>query len=141
MERRVDEPDDHRLAAHCAEEAVEIAPLHGEELGENRRALLRAPREDQLLHQWEPGGLKKHVLRAAEADSFGAERASALGIAWIVGVGPHLQRADTVRPTEELDEERVVERRDECRQFAEEHLPRRAVDGHPVALLELHRRS
>src|SRR5581483_936714 len=46
--------------------------------------------------------LHKHVLGAAQADTLSSKGDGALGIAWIVGIGPDTQAAECVGPVQQL---------------------------------------
>ena len=48
------------------------------------------------------------MLRAAEADAFSPEHAGQLGVAGDVGVGAHLELAQWIDPTHELDQIGIV---------------------------------
>ena len=91
--------------AHRAEEADEVLALHREDLVERALAVLGLVREDHLAHRRDALAAEEHVLRAAEADAFGAERDRVRGLVGLVGVGAHLQPPRLVGP---LHERRVA---------------------------------
>ena len=102
VQRRVDEPDDHRQAVHRLEDAVEVTALHRQQLGQLDAALLLVRRKDHLLHDRKAFLLHEHVLGAAEADALRAERASAHGVVRVVAVRPDLEPAERIRPAQDL---------------------------------------
>ena len=164
VERRVDQPDDHRQPVHRAEDALEVALLEDLELGHRRvegrdrlglvggqggagRPSRLGPGggvgdEDRAAHDLEPLALAEHVLRPAQADALGAVAAGHGRLLGLVGVGPDLHAADLVGPAEDrLELGLVLEPGGDRRQRAEEDLAGRAVDADPVALGERGRRS
>ena len=161
VERRVDEADDDRQAAHGRQDALEVALLEDLQLGHGgvergqRLALVGRERlaggdlglgagghvghEDRATHDLQPLALAEHVLGAAEADALGAVAAGLCGLLGLVGVGPDLHAADLVRPAQDLLElGLVLEAGLDGRQRADEDLAGGAVDADPVALAEGH---
>ena len=100
VQRRVDQPDDHRQALHGPEDAVEVGALERQQLVERtRRRSASSLARIICCTMRQAVGLEEHVLGAAQADALGAELARALGVARVVGVGPHLQAAEARRPS------------------------------------------
>src|ERR1700674_2281324 len=101
MQRRVDEPDDHRQPSLRFEDALEVAALDWQQSGQVLLAFLRSRRHDHRLHYWETLLLHEHVLRPAQPNAFSAVFTGFDRIARVVGVRPDLQAAETVGPTED----------------------------------------
>jgi len=80
VERGIQEADGHRVALEGAEDAGEIIPLVGEDLGEGDLAGLDGLGEDHLAHGVDAVAFEEHVLGAAEADAAGAERDRVFGL-------------------------------------------------------------
>ena len=159
VERRVDEADDDRQAAHGLEDAPEVALLERLELAHrgveagHHGLLLRAQRlaggdpvlgprglerdEDRVAHDLQPLALAEHVLGAAQADALRAVAAGQGGLFRLVGVGPDLEAADVVGPAQDLLQPGLVLEADlHGRQGAQVDLTGRAVEADRVALLE-----
>ena len=98
MEGRIKEADGDAESLHRLEDAVEIFPLHREELGQGLLSAGQIIGEDHLAHGLDPVAFKEHVLGAAEADALGAEIAGHLRVMRRVGVGPDAQFAGFIRP-------------------------------------------
>ena len=98
VERRIQEPDGDGSAFERFVESLEVALLHGQELGESFLSLLDGVGDDHLAHRHDPVGLEEHMLGAAEADAFRAEFARLTGVLGGVGVGPDLKCAVLIRP-------------------------------------------
>src|SRR6266404_9236470 len=80
---------------------------------------------------------KEHVLSAAQADAFGAELASLLGIARDIRIGAHTDFPEWLRPVHKFLEFRQILRvRREQLPLASQHTAGRAVDRDPVAIFE-----
>ncbi len=102
MQRRIERADHHREAVHGLEEAGEILALHGQQLLQGFAAALFVARQNHGLHVLDAAFGEEHVLRAAEADAFGAEAAGGLGVARNIGIGAHAEAAAKfVGPTHE----------------------------------------
>ena len=138
MQRRVEEPDDHRQPGHRLEDAFEVATLDREQLRQLLLALLGGVGHDHRLHDRQPILLHEHVLRAAEADALGAVLARLDRVARIVGVRPHLQPAELVCPAQDGAGGAVlVERlRLDRGHLADVDLAGGAVDGDLLAFLD-----
>src|SRR5206468_7324291 len=109
-----------------------VFALHWQELLQGFHAALLVTREDHCLHERNAIFGEEHVLRAAESDSFGAEQACLLGVAWDIGV-----RANTEVPAELISpfHERCAVVRLGVRRvrlaLAEVNLAERAVERNP----------
>ena len=159
VQRRVDQADDDRQAAHRLEDALEVALLERFELGHVGVELLdgglllggerlsggslglgpggHVGHEDHGAHDGEALALAEHVLGAAEADALGAVGAGLGGILGLVGVGPDLQLADLVGPAENGLEIASGPRSGlDRRQRAGEDFAGGAVEADPVAFLD-----
>ena len=137
MQRRIERADHHREAVHRREQPGEILALHGQQLDQRLAAVFssRARIIACTIRQAVFG--EEHVLGAAQADAFGAERARGLGIARDVGIGAHAElAAELVRPLHELGEVRRLQIGLIGLGLAEIDLGRGAVDRDPVALLD-----
>ena len=80
MQRRIERADHHRESVHGFEQALEILTLHGQQLRERFPAILLVVRQNHRLHMRQPVFREEHVLRAAQADPFSAERTRGLRI-------------------------------------------------------------
>mmetsp|Transcript_22334 Transcript_22334/g.31225 ORF Transcript_22334/g.31225 Transcript_22334/m.31225 type:complete len:387 (+) Transcript_22334:480-1640(+) len=101
MEGWIEEPDDDRKPVHSAENALEVAALVGEQLGEGPLAAGLVEGEDHLAHGLDARLLEEHVLRAREADALCAEGAGDPCVLWSVGVRQHAELAEGVGVREE----------------------------------------
>ncbi len=155
MQRRVDEANHDREAVHRPEEPSKVIGLEPFELRESgverldrltivRREVrigpgLRGRRrrgiQDHAPDRGEAVLLEEHVLGPAQADPLRAERARALRIAGVVGVGPDLEAAHLVGPAQQRGEVvLVLEAGLDRWQLAGEDLACRAVDADELAL-------
>jgi hypothetical protein len=99
-------------------------------------ASLAVAGHDHLLHHRQALFLEEHVLGAAQADALGAEAAGALGVARVVGVGPHAQAADLVGPLEQRAQVLLaLEVGIVGGELTEEDLAGAAVDRDPLPLV------
>ncbi len=87
VQRRIEQADRDRQAVHDAEQLVEVAALHRQDLRERRAARGLVVAEDHLAHGEDALGLEEHVLGAAQADALGAEAARGLRVGRRVRVG------------------------------------------------------
>ena len=97
VQRGIQEADVHVLALESLVQLLEVALLHGLQLGQSGLALLHGVRADHLADGGDTVGIEEHVLGAAQADALGAEGHSLLGVAGGVGVGADLQLTILVR--------------------------------------------
>ena len=121
---------------HGLEEADKVGALHGQELLEGGAAVLLVVGQDHGAHVLDAVLGKEHVLGAAEADAFGSEQASILGVAGDVGVGANLEPANRIDPGHEGDQIGIVGLRVEGLELAVDDAAGGAVERDPVALLE-----
>ena len=121
VQRRVEQPDRHRQPAHLVQDRGEVGALELAELIERtwnssprvlelrrRRPVLgRRPHlgppparrgDEHPPDQLAPVLAEEHVLGPAEADPLGAERPGLRRVLGGVGVGPHPEAAEVVRP-------------------------------------------
>ncbi len=136
VQRRIDGADGDRQRLHGLEEADKVGALHGQQLLERRAAILLVVGQDHGAHVLDAVFGKEHVLGAAQADAFGAEQASLLGVARNVGVGANPQPADRVDPAHELDQVGIVGLCGQGLELAFDDAAGGAVQRDPVALLE-----
>ena len=136
MQRPVEQADRHRQAGHHLEDPFEIGLLDRQQPVECSTTSVLVCRQDHLPHQAEPVGVREHVLGPAEPDSLGAELAGLGRIRRVVGVRPHPQPPDPVRPLQH-GREVVVDLRRHERHRADDHLAGTAVDRDRVAFLQL----
>src|SRR5450759_738302 len=143
VQRRIDQTDDDGIALarlgidHRFEDSLEVAALEGQQLIERGLTNILIGCQNHLLYDRQALLLHKHMLGAAESDTFGTIGNRALGIAWIVRVGPHAERAELIGPIQQcaqidLFTEIGVDRLDD----ACEYLARRAVDGDIIAFFQ-----
>ncbi len=100
VQRRIEGADGHRVAVHRLEDAFEIFALERQQLGQRLLAIFLVGGQDHLAHRLDV--VEKHMLRAAQADPFGAERDGLGSLIGLVGIGADLQLADGVGPFHEL---------------------------------------
>ena len=113
--------------AHLAQDALEVAALHGQDLGERALAALEVVGEEHLAHGVDAIALEEHVLGAAEADALGAERAREARLLRAIGVGADAEPARLVRPGHEASELGTVRGG-----RAEGHSPRIDLAARPI---------
>ncbi len=104
VQRRVDQADRDRPAAHRLEDAHEVLALHREQLVERRLADRLVVGKDHVAHERHAVGAEEHVLSAAEADALRAECDRLSGMLGRVGVGADAQLAELVGPRHERAE-------------------------------------
>ena len=135
VQRRIEQADRHRQAAHDLEQLDEVVALHRQQLGERGAAGLLVVGEDHLAHGADAVLVEEHVLGAAEADAFGPE---AHGDAARRSGVSALARTFSLR-TASAQPISVANSPDSAgslhRDLAGQHLAGRAVDGDDVALL------
>ena len=122
VQRRVDQPDDHRQAVHGAEQAREVLPLAGQQLVERLGRSVAARGHDHALHDRAAGRRRRTCARCGQSDALGAVAAGQFGVVRVVGVGAHRQGRALVGPAEQGAAGGVVEVGDHGRQLAEEDL-------------------
>src|SRR6266852_8833626 len=93
MQRWIERTDDYRESVHRFEQAGKIVALHGQQFLQSFLAGWFVVRQNHGLHVWDAIRGEKHVLRAAQANAFRAERARSLGIAWNIGIGANAEVA------------------------------------------------
>ena len=98
MERGVQEADGHGTALQGLVHGLEVALLHGLQLGQSLLPLLHGVGADHLPDGGDAVGLEEHVLSAAQADALGAEFHGLGGVPGVVGVGADAHLAVLVRP-------------------------------------------
>ena len=135
VERRIQEADGDGSAFERFVESLEVALLHGQELGKSLFSLLDGVGDDHLAHGHDSVGLEEHMLGAAEADAFRAEGTCLTCVLGSVGIGPDLQCAVLVRPCHDPAEIARDGSVDGGNGFAVD-VAGGAVEGDPVALME-----
>ena len=131
MQWRVEEPHGYREPVHGLEDPEEVRTLERLELLERGLLLLLGVGQDEALHEREPVS-EEHVLGPAEPDPLGSELPRLLGILREVGVRPHTEPAELVRPLEDRGERAGgLGRHDRHR--ADHDVARRPVDRDHVA--------
>ena len=98
MQRRVEQANRHGQTIHDAENFDKIAPLHGQQLGERGLARFAGFGHNHFAHGGDAVGLEKHMLRAAEANTFSAEIARSLGVMRCFCIGADFKRSNCIRP-------------------------------------------
>ena len=97
MQRGIQETDVDVAAAESLVQLLEVALLHGLQLGQSGLALLHGVRADHLTDGGDTVGIEEHVLGAAQADALSAKGHSLLGVTGSVGVGADLHLTVLVR--------------------------------------------
>ena len=98
VQRGIQEADGDREAFHGLVEGLEVALLHGLQNRQRLDALLDGVGADHAADGGDAVGIKEHVLGAAQADAFRAQRARLLGVAGGIRVGADAQTAVLVGP-------------------------------------------
>ncbi len=75
------------------------------------------------------------MFRTAQANALGAVLPGALCILGVVGIGPHAQGAEAVRPFQEFDQPGILDIRDNGLNLVCIDLPACTIDGKPVPFL------
>ena len=104
VQRRVEQANRDRTAAHCLEDSFKIRTLERQQILKCAPAAALIARDDHLAHEMDPIALEEHVLGATQPDAFRAETARDARIIRGVGVGAHVQRPSFIRPAEQLGE-------------------------------------
>ena len=94
----IQEADGDGAALHGLVDALEVALLHGLQLGQGLLPLLHGVGADHLPDGGDAVLIEEHVLGAAQADALGAELPGLGGVVGRVGVGADLEAAVLVRP-------------------------------------------
>ncbi len=150
MERWIDRANGHRTAAHRLEHAVEVVALQRQQLVERFAPPGFVIGEDHPLHDGNASLAKEHVLGPAQPDAAGAERVGQRRLIREIGVRVDAERAELVRPAEQLVEaavdvglrgrERAVDDLQNLaglrRDTRDLHLARQAVERDVVALFD-----
>ena len=100
MQRRIEQADRHRPAGHRPEQAGEVLPLERQQLGQRLLAVGDVFRQDHLADLVDV--IEEHVLGAAQADAFGAERDRLRRLIGLVGIRADLELAVLVGPVHQL---------------------------------------
>ena len=128
VDRRVEQPDRHRVRRHAAEDADEVRALDRQQAIERRAPVLGRLGHDHVDDDRQPVGGVEHALGAAQADALRAVAQRARRVLRRVGVGAHAEPRVLVRPAEQLHQRRREIGLDR-RHLAAEHAARAAVDG------------
>ena len=128
VQRRIEQADGHRQAAHDLEQLDEIGALHRQQFRQRGAARFLVLGQDHLAHGADAVLVEEHVLGAAQPDAFGAEFDRGAGVGRRVGIGAHFQLAHRIGPFHQRGEF-AGQRRLLHRHAAGEHLAGRAVDG------------
>ncbi len=78
------------------------------------------------------------MLGPAQTDPLGAVGAGPLGVRRVVGVRPHLEPPELIRPLEQPHQPRVLDVRHDRVELVEVHLAGRPIDGDPVTFFDVH---
>ncbi len=87
----IQETNGHGIAVHGLEQPLEVAALHGQQLGQRYAAARLVVGKDHFADGLDAVALEEHMLRAAETDALGAERKGLGRIFGRVGIGAHLE--------------------------------------------------
>ena len=98
VQRRIERADGDRESVHRAEDADEIVALHGQQFLQRRAAILFVVGQNHGAHVRNLLLAEEHVLGAAQADAFCAERARLDRIARNVSIGANSHACGTDRP-------------------------------------------
>ena len=123
-------------SVHGAKDADEIVALHGQQLAQRGAAVFLVVGENHGPHVRQTVFGKEHVLGAAQADAFGAERPRLQSIARNVGVGAHSHAAEGLGPAHELQQFGIVGPRGNGVELAVDDAAGGAVERNPVALFQ-----
>ena len=135
VQRGIEQADRHGISVHGLEQTLEVAALHGQQLREGHAASGLVVGEDHLADGLDAVALEEHVLRAAEADTLGAELECLLGVLRRIGIGADLQHGILAGQLHELTE--VAAQVGGLRgHLTQVHLAGRTVERDPVALLD-----
>jgi len=104
MEWGVEQPDADRIALHGAEDGLEVAALHGQQLRERLAPPGFVLCHDHLAHGREPVALEEHVLGTAQAYALGAEVAAPMRVGRRVRVDTHPDVPELIGPFHEPHE-------------------------------------
>ena len=135
VQGRVEQAYGHGESVHGFEQSLEVAALDGQQFGKRYAASGFVVGEDHLADSLDAVAFEEHVLRAAEADTLGAECERLSGVFRRVGVGAYFQHGVFARQVHQLAE--VAAQVGGHRGYlAQVNLTRRAVERNPVALLD-----
>mmetsp|Transcript_6007 Transcript_6007/g.8263 ORF Transcript_6007/g.8263 Transcript_6007/m.8263 type:complete len:346 (+) Transcript_6007:496-1533(+) len=97
----VQQPDHDGEPVHRPEDALEVAALEGEQLGEGPLAAGLVEGEDHLAHGPDALLLEEHVLRARQPDALRTKLSCKRGVLRGVGIGQDAQGAELVSKLEQ----------------------------------------
>ena len=135
MQRRVKQADTDRQTLHDAEQIGEIRALHGQKPRNRFKTVFAAIGKDHFTHHGEPVALKEHVFGAAQTDPLRFKVSRHGRVRRRIRVGAHTDIAHAIGPVHELQVPPIFEGREHF-PSAHERLPRRAIDGDQITLLE-----
>ena len=98
VKRRIKQADRDGQSRHFFKNAFEISALFGEQLGERNAPARFVFGKDHLAHRRNPARLKKHMLGAAQPDTFGTKFARDPAVGGRFGVGAHLHPPRGIGP-------------------------------------------
>ena len=98
VQRGIQEADGDGAALHGLIDALEVALLHGQQLGQSGLPLLHGVGADHLADGGDAVALEEHMLGTAQADALGAELTGLGGVVGGIGIGADLQAAELVGP-------------------------------------------
>jgi hypothetical protein len=101
VQRRVEQPDGDGETLHGAEDSLEVASLHRQELVDRALPPRLVLGEDHLAHRRDAVALEEHVLGATEPDPLGAEVAPLVRVRRRVGVHANAKVSELVGPREQ----------------------------------------
>ena len=134
VQRRIEQANRHGQAVHRFEQALEVAPLDREQLGERLAASGLVVGEDHLADGLDAVAFEEHVLGTAQPDTLRSETEGRFRVARRVGVSADLQVCVLVGQFHQLGE--VAAHFGVLRgHLALVDDARRAVERNPVAFL------
>ena len=134
MQRRIQQADGHGQLVHDAQDRLEVALLHGQELVQGLAPPLLAVGQDHLPDRVDALLLEEHVLGAAQADALGAEVPADARLLGQVGVGLDAEPAGLVHPAHEPGKAPVGGRAGGFAVAVEQHPQHVGRVGHELAL-------
>jgi hypothetical protein len=100
VQRRVNQPNGDGQPAHHLKDFEKVASLEGQQAAQRLAPLLFGLGEDHLLHNRQAFLAEKHVFGTRQPDALRAELQRFGGVVRVVGVRPHAQATELVRPAQ-----------------------------------------
>ncbi|OQA26342.1 MAG: hypothetical protein BWY58_01095 [Chloroflexi bacterium ADurb.Bin344] len=137
MQWGIDQANNDRITGHGFEQTVKIRPLIWQQFIQRFRPFFGCLRQNHPLDDRQPFGFKEHMLRPAQADSFGSECPGAARVPRIIRIRPNFQIGDFVSPTQKgVQIGHFIDVRNNHIHFSCIHLASCTIYRNPIAFMQ-----